>query len=159
MGLKPYRQTLQTDVSFFCNDTTATRGGVLVLSTVGSGQALDQADAVVTYATDPSGKVPVGILMNDVVNLDLTRQHLNTEKDEVQTGSKVCILKKGTIETNMLHHAVSISAGSPAYVVGSGLFHTTEPSGTAAAGWAKVGRFLSKKDEDGYAKIEINLPN
>ena len=66
----------------------AERGGVVSLSTAGSGASLDNGNAVVTYAADPSGKVPLGLLINDMVNIDLTRQHLNQHKDEVQKGGK-----------------------------------------------------------------------
>ena len=80
MALKTDRSTLQTDISFFMNEA-ATRGGVVALSTGGSGAAMDQGSALVTYAGLPSGKVPVGLLLNDMVNIDLTRQHLNQHKD------------------------------------------------------------------------------
>ena len=75
MALKSDRNELQTDISFFMNET-ATRGGVVSLSTGGSGAAMDQGAALVNYAPQgpgASGKVPMGILLNDMVNLDLTR--------------------------------------------------------------------------------------
>jgi len=49
MALKTDRSTLQTDISFFMNEA-ATRGGVVSLSTGGSGAAMDQGAALVTYA-------------------------------------------------------------------------------------------------------------
>ncbi len=49
----------------------ATRGGIASLSTGGSGAAMDQGAALVTYAATASGKVPMGILLNDMVDLDL----------------------------------------------------------------------------------------
>ena len=70
MALKSDRNELQTDISFFMNET-ATRGGVVSISTGGSGAAMDQGAALVTL-TAASGKAPIGILLNDVVNLDLT---------------------------------------------------------------------------------------
>jgi len=96
MALKTDRSTLQTDISFFMN-AAATRGGIASLSTGGSGAAMDQGAALVTYAANPSGKIPVGLLLNDMVNIDLTRQHLNQHKDEVQKGGKVTLLQKGTV--------------------------------------------------------------
>ena len=82
MALKSDRYELQTDISFFYNDGTATRGCVVVHdSTAGSGAAMDQGVNLVKKAT--SGN-PVGVLLNDVVNKDLTRTHLNQYKDEVQ---------------------------------------------------------------------------
>jgi hypothetical protein len=108
MALKADRHELQTDISFFMNEV-ATRGGVASLdaSTLGnlngvgsSGAAMDQSQALVKYvatrsaASAGSGIVPVGILLNDMVNLDLTRQHINWHKDEVQKGGKVTLLKR-----------------------------------------------------------------
>ena len=72
MALKGDRYEGMTDVSFFMNDTSAAKGGIAVLSTGGSGVALDQSKALVTYAASASGNVPVGLLLNDMVNIDLT---------------------------------------------------------------------------------------
>jgi len=88
MALKSDRSTLDVDISFFMNEA-ATRGGIASQSTGGSGAAMDQGEALVTYAALPSGKVPVGLLLNDMVNIDLTRQHLNQHKDEVQKGERL----------------------------------------------------------------------
>jgi len=149
MALKSDRYELQTDISFFYNDGTATRGCAVVHdSTAGSGAAMDQGVNLVKKAT--SGN-PVGILLNDVVNKDLTRTHLNQYKDEVQKGGKVTVLRKGYVVTNAIDG--SPVAGSGAYVSGSVAGNITMVvSGT------KIGAFLSSKDEDGYCKVEVNLP-
>lgn len=67
-------------------NTTATRGGVVSVNvaTSGLGVSMDDANAVVAYASVASGSLPVGILLNDVVNIDLTKQHINWHKDEVR---------------------------------------------------------------------------
>lgn len=160
MALKTDRSTLQTDISFFMNEA-ATRGGVVSISTGGSGASMDNGSAVVTYAALPSGKVPVGLLLNDMVNIDLTRQHLNQHKDEVQKGGKVTILQKGTVVTNSLE-GTSPAVGNPAYLAHSGNLAASDLSNddTDADGSTRlVGRFLSGVDEDGYAKVFIDLPN
>jgi hypothetical protein len=160
MALKTDRSTLQTDISFFMNEA-ATRGGVVSLSTGGSGAAMDQGAALVTYKADPSGAVPVGLLVNDMVNIDLTRQHLNFHKDEVQKGGKVTLLTKGWVVTNSLEGAAP-AAGAPAYLAHSGLLAVSDVStdDTDADGSTRlVGRFLSSVDQDGYAKVFIDLPN
>lgn len=159
MALKTDRSTLQTDISFFMNET-ATRGGIACVSTAGSGSAMDQGAALVTYAANPSGKVPVGLLLNDMVNIDLTRQHLNQHKDEVQKGGKVTLLQKGTVVTDDI--IGTPTAGALAYLAHSGNIAASW-IGTDQSDWtgsAKVvGRFLGTKDEDGYAKVFIDLPN
>ena len=149
MALKPDRIESQVDVSFFMN-TAETRGGVATLSTGGSGVAMDDSAAVVAYAATASGKVPMGVLLNDVVDSDLTRQHINYHKDEVSVGSKVALLRVGQVTTNSIDGTPS--AGDKAYVGVSGLI-----TDTAAAGAYQVGTFLSKKDADNYAKVSINI--
>ena len=86
MALKSDRYELQTDISFFCN--TALDRGVLVAhgATAGSGGGMDQGVNLVATSTSAT---PLGILLNDVVDKDLTRTHLNQHKDEVQKG---CLL-------------------------------------------------------------------
>jgi hypothetical protein len=150
MALKPDRIELLTNVSFFMN-TTAERGGVVSAVTSGSGVSMDDALAVVGYAAAASGAQPVGVLLNDVVNLDLTRQHINWHRDEVQVGGKVVVLRNGEVVTNMLVSGITPNAGDAAYVGVSGLI------GTSSTNAAKVGQFLSKKDADGYARVSVNI--
>jgi len=165
MALKADRHELETDISFFYNAGTATRGGIVVLDTVGSGAAMDHAAAKVKYQTASCGNyadaVPVGLLLNDVVNLDLTRQHINWHKDEVQKGGKVTLLRKGWVVTNSVDTATGITAGQTAYASSgtAGNLTAKAPSADDERERLVVGRFLSKADEDGYVKVAINLPN
>lgn len=155
MALKADRYEESTDISFFYNEGTATRGGVVVLDALGaSGAAMDQGANKVKYATVTSGSVPIGILLNDVVNKDLTRTHLNQYKDEVQKGGKVTVMNRGYVVTNNLD-SVTIVPGEVAYASASTAGNLTNVSTANQA----VGRFLSAKDADGYAKVSINLPN
>jgi hypothetical protein len=156
MALKSDRHEFQTDISFFMNET-ATRGGVASLSTGGSGAAMDQGAALATYSASASGQTPVGVLLNDMVNLDLTRQHINWHKDEVQKGGKVTLLRKGWVVTNMLEGSTTSLAGKPAYPAHSGnLSQTNIVADNDQV--PIIGRFLSNVDQDGYAKVEVNLP-
>lgn len=150
MALKPHRIETLTDISFFMN-STAERGGVASAVTAGSGAALDDASAVVGYVATVSGTKPIGILLNDVVNLDLTRQHINWHKDEIQVGGKVTLLRQGQVTTNYLVAGITPSAGTPAYVGASGLI------GTSSTNAVQIGSFLSSKDADGYAKLSVNI--
>lgn len=156
MALKADRYEFQTDISFFYNAGTATRGGVVVHdTTAGSGAAMDQGVNLVKYSAATSASVPVGILLNDVVNKDLTRTHLNQYKDEVQKGGKVTVLRKGYVVTNNV--TGTPTAGSLAYAchVNAGNVRGDSPGSSGAL---VVGRFLTSKDADGYAKVEVNLP-
>ena len=154
MALKPDRLETVTDVSFFMNNSTGStieRGGIASISTEGSGVAMDDANSVVAYAAAASGAKPVGVLLNDVVDLDLTRQHINYHKDEVQKGGKVTLLQVGQVTTDQV--SGTPAAGDVAYVAASGLIGNDSDSGNNA----QIGRFLSKKDSDGYAKVAVNI--
>jgi len=180
MALKPDRSFTNeaTAIDFFMNET-GEKGEVLVFSgTGGSGAAMDDANAVVTTpSADPSGQLVAGILLNDVVNLDLTRQHINEQKDEVQLGGKVTLLKRGVLVTNMLESGNAPTIGQPAYFMAGavslataieGRFTNTvvsdlgtaavNPSNDARSAIYRVGTFKSIKDSDGYIKIDVNIP-
>jgi hypothetical protein len=152
MALKGDRQVDAYDISFFMN-MTGERGGIVVHSTTGSGAAMDQGAAVVALPTGGAGgTTPAGLLLNDVVQYDLTRQHLNEFKDEVQVGSKVTLMRRGWVVTDRIVGGQTPVAGNTAWYDTNGFFRTSDPgSGT------KVGRFLSGKDENGFAKVEINI--
>ena len=147
MALRPDRNEHLTDLSFFMNET-AERGVIVTAATQGSGAAMDDSSAAVQVANATNEK-PVGLLLNDVVNLDLTRQHINYAKDEVQQGSKVLLLRVGTVVTDQI--SGSITMGDPAHFGADGQLVGSVTTSI------QVGRFLSKKDADGYAKVAINI--
>ncbi len=157
MALKADRNELDVDISYFYNAGTAERGGIVSIASAGSGAAMDQAGAKVEYKQGAASVIPVGVLLNDVVNLDLTRQHINWHKDEVQKGGKVAILKKGYVVTNMVEGTPN-TAGEPACIDDGGATGKFEPCDGSSTD-VRVGRFMSLADEDGYYKVEINLPN
>lgn len=157
MGLKSDRIEAYTDISFFCNDADAERGVIAVHVTGGSGVSMDDSLAVVTTViASPSGTKPAGLLLNDVKTLDLTRQHINWHRDEVQTGSKVTLLRQGQVTTNMVVSGVSPTIGQDAYYGVNGKLTNVSTVGTTSSG-VKVGRFLSVLDADGYIKVDINI--
>jgi hypothetical protein len=149
MALKPDRIETLVDLSFFMN-SAETRGGVAGMVTGGSGVAMDNSAAVVAYSADASGVAPMGVLLNDVVDIDLTRQHINFHKDEVSLGSKVALLRVGQVTTDDV--SGTPTAGDAAYTANSGQLSASQATGTV-----KVGTFLSSKDADGFAKVAINI--
>ena len=160
MALKADRYEESTDISFFYNEDVATRGGVVILADQGlaSGAALDQGENLVKYGTAVATSVPVGILLNDVVNKDLTRTHLNQHKDEVQKAGKVTVMTRGWVVTNNIKgtpKAGELAFASP-FTAGSICNGTTF---AAQSGELAIGRFMSRADGDGYAKVYVNLPN
>jgi hypothetical protein len=150
MALKPDRVEHLTDISFFKNDAVAERGIIVAHSTGGSGAAMDDALAQVADVSATSD-LAAGLLLNDVVNLDLTRQHYNMHKDEVQLGGKVTLLRRGTVVTDQVSGTPVI--GEAAHFAADGRLITSS-QGTDSM---QVGRWLSVLDADGYAKCEINI--
>ena len=161
MALKADRYEESTDISFFYNAATATRGGVACLADLGlaSGATMDQGANLVSYQqVTAATAIPVGILLNDVVNKDLTRTHLNQYKDEVQKGGKVTVMTRGWVVTNNV--TGTPTAGALAYADSATAGNVTAAAvDPAVSGSAIVGRWMSRKDSDGYAKLYVNLPN
>lgn len=160
MALKGDRYVIYADPTFTMNEV-ATRGGIASLATAGSGAALDQSQALVTYAgsaTSPlatqSGATPIGLLLNDMVNYDLTRQHINWQKDEVQKGGKVSLMRIGWAVTNMIQPGVVVAASQTAYLGQSGLMTNVAVN---PVNNPVVGRFDSNADELGYCKVSLDL--
>ena len=162
MALKADRHVETTDITFFYNAGTATRGGVVLHdgNQLASGAALDQGGNLCEYAAAATDDIPVGILLNDVVNKDLTRTHLNEHKDEVQKGGKVTVMTKGWVVTNSIETSATPTPGALAYASNSeaGAIGVSASDATASGNLA-IGRWGSRKDADGYAKLYVNLPN
>lgn len=172
MALKPQREERVTDISRFMNEV-AERGGITYFGSNShyntytglgpSGAALDQAANLVTYGGAAavlhmgSGLQPAGILLNDVVNLDLTRQELNWHKNEVQVGSKVTLLTQGWCVTDFVKPGVTVTPGDFAYGAESGYItntvHTSHPRA-----YPLIGRWETRKDDEGFAKLTVNIP-
>lgn len=160
MALRPDRSyPLHTEISFYNNDTSAERGGVVVINTAASGSAMDDGAAVVTYAASQSGKVPVGFLLADMVNYDLTVREPNRHKLEVQAGGKVPVATVGWLVTNWIYPGTTPTAGGKAYLTMSGYITPTISANGGEAATPRVGTFLSIKDQDGYAKVSFAFPN
>ena len=149
MALKGDIYPLSTNIDFFMNET-AERGVFVVYSTAGSGAAMDDAAALATVTTSPSGKVVLGCLLNTMVNIDQTRQHINWHKDELQIGNKCDVLVRGFIRTDMLKTGDTPNAGDPAYYDAGGEFTTTAASD-------QVGVFAGPADAEGYVEVEVNV--
>ena len=149
MALKGDRNELDTDISFFINET-AEKGQFMSISTAGSGSAMDNSNAVVTSAAQASGALFAGVILNDVVNIDQSRYHINWQKDEVQQGGKCTLLRKGWIVTDQI--LGTPTAGQNCYLANSGNCSATQ-NGTAPL----IGQFLSTKDANGFAKVAVTV--
>jgi len=154
MALKPDRQIDSEEISYFLNET-AERGSFVVVSTGGSGVAMDSSVNVATVASSPSGQKCLGIITSDFVNVDRTRQQINWHKDQQASGDKANIVRKGWLTTNKI--LGTATAGQTAYLAESGNVRGTSSPITNIAVQPTVGRFISGKDEAGYAKVYIDV--
>ena len=164
MALKGDRREIEVDVSFFNNDV-AERGLVLVYGpgggsgtglTAGSGIALDDANQVASVAANPSGLTPAGLLLNNQVSIDQTSQHINYQRDEMIVGGKCSLMRRGWVVTNKI--TGTPVGGNKAYLGANGNLTPTKSATGGTAATPLVGEFMSSIDQDGYAKVEVNLP-
>lgn len=155
-------ELIDVDISHFMNETA--EPGVLVVydtSSSGVGAAMDDSGAVVKLpdVVSGSGEGPAGILLDNVVNIDQTRQHLNQHKREVQIGGKVTVLRKGTVVTNMIESGYHPVPGAAAFFTTNGLLNgtsvVTDSNPDVAA--TQIGRWGGSKNSDGYAKLHVNI--
>jgi hypothetical protein len=150
MALKGDRVEHLTDIGFFKSDAVIERGLIVAHLTGGSGAAMDDSLAQVDTVSS-TGDSAAGLILNDVVNLDLTRQQYNAHKDEVQLGGKVTLLRRGTVVTDQVSGTPIV--GEAAHFDAQGRLVTASQS----SGSQQVGRFLGIKDSDGFVKVEINI--
>lgn len=150
MALKPDRIEMNegSRIKFFMVETA--EAGIVVNLDAPGGAGMDNPDATVSVPAGPSG-APAGVLMNDVVDLNLTRQHLNQHKDEVQVGNKVDLIVRGVVRTNALKSGDTPSAGDPAHYTNSGEFTSSVTTSD------QVGVFLGPVDDEGYVEVEVNI--
>lgn len=158
MALKGDRNIVQTTIDFICNDAVSEEGLILSFSTAGSGIALGDTPGagVVTLAASASGKIPAGLVLSKVVNIDQTVRHRNFHNGEQVVGEKVCLVKKGWVVQNQT--VTSPTVGATAYLTANGQNTSTLDTNGGTAATPKVGQYLSIKDEDGYCKLEMALP-
>jgi hypothetical protein len=96
------------------------------------------------------------MLLQDVVNLDLTRTPLNWMKEQAQQGAKVNIMTKGWAVTNQV--TGSPTAGDLAVLTSSGaVMPRPAVASYNIAANPLVGHFRSKVDENTYAKVYVDL--
>lgn len=155
MALKGERVVIETDITLTC-PTVAERGVVLVHKTGGSGVALGASAGECDLVASASGQKVAGLLMNDVVDVDTTRYHLNFHKDERLVDQRVTLLRKGRVTTDEI--SGTPAKGDTAYLTANGQVTPTLSATGGLAATPKVGVFAGAKDEHGYATVDLNLP-
>lgn len=162
MALRPDRIVTEEYIDSFMDVSADTNpGGVVSYVTGASGVAMDQAENKVSYVANPSGVMPRGILMTKVTTKDLTQTQLNYYGTEVADGGKVNVLGKGEVTTDYILTGHTPTRGQRAYVAHSGYIANSDVAtdDTDLTGATRIiGRFVTAKDEDGFARVAVNLP-
>lgn len=146
MALGPNRQVFQTTIAYAVNEA-AERGGILCASTT-AGQA--------EYLTSPTGAAvyPIGILLDDVEDMNFDRHPEFLQREVVDIGSVVGIANKGEFQTDQI--VGSPTQGQPAYLHPNGTIGATQlTDGVYTA--PRVGTFRSAKDANGFATVLVDL--
>ena len=98
----------------------------------------------------PQVLCPIGIILQDVVNIDLMKSHINWNKYEVTQGSKVTILTKGDVTVKM-NKRLKLPHRQPIYA----------DQKTDSLTWRRVGPKVGyvsyPQDQDGYVTIHVDF--
>lgn len=151
MALKGEREVLQTNIYYkIQTGVDAERGTILVASSTDG-----TADKPSTTAlTGIGAENPVGLLLDDVEDLDYTVRPQIHVRNVVPRGSEVSLLTKGRIKTNLIPGGVSPVQGETAYLAASGWVSNVEH---VTGSGIIVGYFESAKDADGYARLYVDI--
>lgn len=150
MALAPSRQVFQTNVKYAL-DEVAERGVIccLVPGTTAAGE--------VTAAAVPTGVgvQPVGILLDDVEDLNYDRHGEYRQRNVVDVGSVVGLAAKGDFSTDRLSGPAPV-AGNDAFLGPNGTLTPVQlTDGITAA--PRVGYFQSAPNANGFAAVHLDL--
>ena len=172
MALKPDRmyQPME-DISRFwptgsITEANSKAGGIVSLVASNSGVGLDSDgsggvdpghsgnDNTVNYAAQASGALPVGLLTQDIRN-DQTSEprRRNLHANVAYVGGKVHLIRKGWVVTDRI--VGTPTAGGVAYLHHSGYIGVVPAQGSASP--TIVGKFETIKDENGFARVFVDL--
>ncbi len=150
MALKGDREILQTNIRWKIKTGIDAERGLIMVATATDAQC-DVGPTTLAGKVTTGLARPVGLLLDDVENLDYTTRPQIWVRNVVPRGSEVSLLTKGRVKTNKIHYQAAPSGGRTAYLSVSGLVHTTVGSGI------RVGWFESTKDADGYADLFVDI--
>ena len=128
MALRPYREELQVNIDYL-TPFTQERGGVL---------CFENCSGIVEYAPNPSGRKAIGLQLNDIEYINLTRQpHPQRLRNVDLPCGTVGVAIEGDYETDWVFPVGTIMRGDPAYVGPSGMF-----TNSTMFGGVRVGTFI-----------------
>lgn len=149
MALAPSRQVFQTNIKYALNEV-AERGKIasILPGTTAAGE--------VTTSVVPTGVGvrAVGILLDDVEDLNFDRHGEYRQRNVVDIGSVVGLAVKGDFETDQI--TGTPVAGNPAFLNVNGTISPTQlTDGNNPA--PQVGWFQSAPNANGFASVHIDL--
>ena len=144
MALKGEREVLATNVYFTATAAKDMERGVVL---VANGTAGDLG----VLPEHPLTHKPIGLLLDDVEDLDFTARPQVFVRNVVPRGSEITLLTKGRVKTNKIVSGVTVAAGEKAYLATLGEVTNVVGSGLV------VGHFESAKDADGYARLWVDI--
>lgn len=147
MALGPNRQVFQTTIDYAVNSIAA-RGGILSYSAT-AGEA--------EYNVDGSGALPLGILLDDVEDMNFDRHPEYLQRNVVDIGSVVGIANEGVFDTDQVVAGDAPAQGLPAYLHPDGQVGTTQLDDGVGNVSPRVGTFRSSLDANGFVRLLVDL--
>lgn len=150
MALAPSRQVFQTNSKYALNEV-AERGLICCIQTSVTAAGEVTAAAVATGV----GVQPVGILLDDVEDLNYDRHGEYRQRNVVDVGSVVGLAAKGDFETDRLSGPAPL-AGQDAYLGAGGTLTSVQATdGITSA--PRLGYFQSGVNANGFAAVHLDL--
>ncbi len=150
MALAPRRQVVWTDVDFALN--VAQERGVVLCIVAGT-----TADGEVALA-NPTGLnvTPVGVLLDDIEDLNFDRHGEYLQRNVSDIGSVVGLAVKADLDTDQI--TGTPVAGDKAYLNANGTVSPTQLlDGVTGQNAPQVGVFRSAPNANGFARVHFDL--
>ena len=145
MALGPNRQVFQTTIRYAVN-AAAERGGILSYSST-AGEA--------EYDVDGSGASAIGILLDDVEDLNFDRHPEYLQRNVVDIGSVVGIANKGVFQTDQI--VGTPTQGNTAFLHPNGQVGATQLDDGVGNVSPTVGAFRTALDANGFLTLLVDL--
>jgi len=150
MGLAPRRQVRDTTSRYALNEVSE-RGKIcaIIPGTTSAGE--------VTVSASPTGVGinAIGVLLDDVEDLNFDRHPEYRQRSVVDQGSIVSIAQKAEVETDQI--TGSPVAGNSAYLNVNGTVSPTQLQDGLGNNAPLVGKFLAAPDANGFAAVHVDL--
>lgn len=159
MGLKGDRRVIDTAHDFYLQEVASRGIAVMASGVATNGQKLAYVATLPAQGSNRGGSF-LGILMDDIVSIDLSDRPANQQKNQIPRYGDwpASIMTDGWCWTDMIDLSdapgTTLVPGAPAYLKASGYLGTHQPGGAGSG--IVVGKWASTYGSDGYAKLIID---